>query len=505
MRAIDDDRDASLPPDLMATLYRRYETAKARAGRIDFEDMLELTIGLIEADDAIAAEVRDRYRWFSVDEYQDTNPLQAALLDAWLGGRQDLAVVGDEDQTIYTFTGATQRLPDRLRGALPGRPGREARDQLPLHARGAGVREQRPRGGPDPRPTSDSPASRRGRRNACVASNDLGTAARDRWICDRRGRAGRDHRRDPGARAGRDRARRDGDPGPNERAAARDRGRARRGRDPVPRPRRAILRPTGGPPCHASGRPLAARRERRRAGHRDSRPPSSANSASAATPCPMARPRRNVTARSSRSWSLPRTWPGPTPRRMWPAFLAEVERRTEVEAGGTRPASSSSPTTAPRVSSGMRSSSRHSRRARCRSANRPTPDELAEERRLLYVGITRARRYLWLSWATTRTAASGRGGRRNRSRFLDGLVPASARRVAAAGDRGAERPATDRQGRSGRPVAALECAPCLAHGPCPSRRRRPIHRLPRLDDRGHRSTPARGRWRSCAASRASGR
>ena len=107
MRAIDDDRDASLPPDLMATLYRRYETAKARAGRIDFEDMLELTIGLIEADDTIAAEVRDRYRWFSVDEYQDTNPLQAALLDAWLGGRQDLAVVGDEDQTIYTFTGAT--------------------------------------------------------------------------------------------------------------------------------------------------------------------------------------------------------------------------------------------------------------------------------------------------------------------------------------------------------------------------------------------------------------
>jgi DNA helicase-2/ATP-dependent DNA helicase PcrA len=69
--------------------------------------MIELTIGLIEGDPAIAAEVRDRYRWFSVDEYQDTNPLQAALLDAWLGGREDVAVVGDEDQTIYTFTGAS--------------------------------------------------------------------------------------------------------------------------------------------------------------------------------------------------------------------------------------------------------------------------------------------------------------------------------------------------------------------------------------------------------------
>jgi DNA helicase-2/ATP-dependent DNA helicase PcrA len=55
------------------------------------------------------------------------------------------------------------------------------------------------------------------------------------------------------------------------------------------------------------------------------------------------------------------------------------------------------------------------------------PAEIAEERRLLYVGITRARRHLWLSWATRRTGATGREGRRNRSRFLDGLVPALAR------------------------------------------------------------------------------
>jgi len=56
------------------------------------------------------------------------------------------------------------------------------------------------------------------------------------------------------------------------------------------------------------------------------------------------------------------------------------------------------------------------------------PSELAEERRLFYVGITRARRHLWLSWATRRTGATGREGRRIRSRFLDGLVPAAARR-----------------------------------------------------------------------------
>ncbi len=102
-----DGHDGPLPARLFAPLYSRYEAAKERAGRIDFEDMLELTIRLIEDDAAAADEIRARYRWFSVDEYQDTNTLQQALLDAWLGGREDLAVVGDEDQTIYTFTGAS--------------------------------------------------------------------------------------------------------------------------------------------------------------------------------------------------------------------------------------------------------------------------------------------------------------------------------------------------------------------------------------------------------------
>ena len=103
----EDGHDGPLPARLFAPLYRRYEAAKERAGRIDFEDMLELTVRLIEDDESVAREVRDRYRWFSVDEYQDTNALQQALLDAWLGGREDLAVVGDADQTIYTFTGAS--------------------------------------------------------------------------------------------------------------------------------------------------------------------------------------------------------------------------------------------------------------------------------------------------------------------------------------------------------------------------------------------------------------
>src|SRR6266545_1121445 len=113
-------RQTPLPPDLFAGLFRRYERAKERAGRIDFEDMLAHMLDGLESATDVAEEFRGQYRWFSVDEYQDTNPLQQALLEAWLGERRDLAVVGDEDQTIYTFTGAsseyltgfTRRFPD---------------------------------------------------------------------------------------------------------------------------------------------------------------------------------------------------------------------------------------------------------------------------------------------------------------------------------------------------------------------------------------------------------
>ena len=65
------------------------------------------TIDILETDPEAAATVHARKRWFSVDEYQDTNPMQQRLLELWLGDRADLCVVGDEDQTIYTFTGAT--------------------------------------------------------------------------------------------------------------------------------------------------------------------------------------------------------------------------------------------------------------------------------------------------------------------------------------------------------------------------------------------------------------
>ncbi|MFM8599188.1 MAG: ATP-dependent DNA helicase UvrD2 [Mycobacterium sp.] len=105
-------RDIPLPAEQVATVYAGYEKLKAdRDGvtLLDFDDLLLHTAGAIENDAAIAGEFRDRYRCFVVDEYQDVTPLQQRVLDAWLGDRDDLTVVGDANQTIYSFTGATPR------------------------------------------------------------------------------------------------------------------------------------------------------------------------------------------------------------------------------------------------------------------------------------------------------------------------------------------------------------------------------------------------------------
>jgi ATP-dependent DNA helicase UvrD/PcrA len=113
-------REPPIPGDLFVRVFGDYERAKQRAGRIDFDDLLTLTVDLLEGDTEAAATVRARKRWFSVDEYQDTNPLQQRLLELWLGERRDLAVVGDEDQTIYSFTGATPEFLREFTARWPG-------------------------------------------------------------------------------------------------------------------------------------------------------------------------------------------------------------------------------------------------------------------------------------------------------------------------------------------------------------------------------------------------
>jgi DNA helicase-2/ATP-dependent DNA helicase PcrA len=100
-------RQPPLPAGTVATVFAAYEEVKAGAGMIDFEDLLLVTAAAIEEHPDVADELRARYRHFVVDEYQDVSPLQQRLLSAWLGGRDDLCVVGDPNQTIYSFTGAT--------------------------------------------------------------------------------------------------------------------------------------------------------------------------------------------------------------------------------------------------------------------------------------------------------------------------------------------------------------------------------------------------------------
>ena len=91
---------------------RGLESLKSRGDGVallDFDDLLLHTAAAIEDDAAVAEEFRDRYRCFVVDEYQDVTPLQQRVLSAWLGDRDDLTVVGDANQTIYSFTGASPR------------------------------------------------------------------------------------------------------------------------------------------------------------------------------------------------------------------------------------------------------------------------------------------------------------------------------------------------------------------------------------------------------------
>jgi ATP-dependent DNA helicase UvrD/PcrA len=424
----DNGHDGPLPPDLMAGLYRRYETAKTRAARIDFEDMLESTIELIDGDRSIADEVRDRYRWFSVDEFQDTNPLQAALLDAWLGDRTELAVVGDEDQTIYTFTGATSdyliefktRFPDaqvvRLETNYRSTPeilglanrileeGRRASDER------ASKRPARPPKRLIPSlPTGPSPeisgfATDDAELTAMVAAVRrlvaAGTVPGAMAIVVRINAQLPAIERELGAAGIPFHVR-------GERFFAR------------PEVRRAIRAASRAGSSVEPGDPLAAQLagvfERELGVRRDAIPDGG----------PAAERHGAVVTLLELADGLVRT----DPTADLAAFLAEVTRLTEVEAGGQ--------------AAGVELLTYHRAKGLewdavflpaleegtlpIRQATEPV--EIAEERRLLYVGITRARRYLWLSWATSRVGATGREARRARSRFLDGVVPRAVNRA----------------------------------------------------------------------------
>ncbi len=113
-------RAPSVGVEVVGRLYQAYEQLRRDRQLIDFESVLELTAAVLYTEPAMAREVHSAFRYFTVDEFQDVNPLQKLLLDAWLGGRDDLCVVGDPQQTIYSFTGATASYLREFAADYPG-------------------------------------------------------------------------------------------------------------------------------------------------------------------------------------------------------------------------------------------------------------------------------------------------------------------------------------------------------------------------------------------------
>ncbi|MEV4762983.1 ATP-dependent DNA helicase UvrD2 [Micromonospora chokoriensis] len=192
-------RDTPHEPAKVADVFTAYEQLKRSNGVIDFEDMLRAAVWGIEEHPDVGEQVRGQYRHFVVDEYQDVNPLQQRLLDAWLGGRDDLTVVGDASQTIYSFTGATSAylvdFPRRHRNATVVRLVRDYRSTPQVvglanavisQARGTEARlrlelsGQRPPGPePDLRIFTDEPAEANAVAARCRALIDAGTPAKE--------------------------------------------------------------------------------------------------------------------------------------------------------------------------------------------------------------------------------------------------------------------------------------------------------------------------------------
>ena len=244
---------------VVAQVYEAYRALKQAQDVADFDDLLLLTAGVLEEHADVAEEFRSRYRSFVVDEYQDVTPLQQRLLDAWLGGRDDVCVVGDVNQTIYSFTGATPDFLVGFRQRFPARDRGPAGPRLPLDAAGRRAGQRRDRQGHRPgyarlelraqRPAGPAPA-------LAEHPDEPAEAAAVAARCAELMRAGHAAERDRGAL-------------PGQRPVRGVRGGAGRRRGALPRPRRrAVLRPGRG----ARGDAAAARRRARRRHRRPRRP-----------------------------------------------------------------------------------------------------------------------------------------------------------------------------------------------------------------------------------------
>ncbi len=407
-------RTPPIPAELFTRLWADYERAKDRAGRLDFDDMLTRTVELLESDPDAAEAVRRRYRWFSVDEYQDTNPLQQRLLELWLGERDDVCVVGDEDQTIYTFTGATS---DYLTGFTARFP---AARTVTL--------ERNYRSSPEILALANRLLAAQGRRKRLVATRPSGPAPTIRGCADAAaelalltttiGRLIADGT--PPAEIA-VLVRMNAQIPPIESALTRAGiGFRVRGRRFFERPEvRDALRLLGRLPASSAGRELVRAFEARLRADLGFEAEDGGAGAEA----------RERTASLAVLMDIARAAVAAQDDLDAPSLLARFEERASAEAAGSPDGVNLltfhrakglewDAVLLPALEEGT---------LPIRQAE--SEEELAEERRLLYVGLTRARRHLTLSWAERRVGAGEREARRRPSRFLLALEPARTRRV----------------------------------------------------------------------------
>jgi len=440
-------RDGPFDPAVVAQVYDAFVQLKSSQGVADWGDLLLLTAGALEDHAGVAEEFRARYRSFVVDEYQDVTPLQQRLLDAWLGGRDDLCVVGDAHQTIYSFTGASPAYLLEFRRRFPGatevRLVRDYRSTPQVVALANGViakatssharlelLAQRPPG-PEPLFTEhdDEPAEAAAVAARCRQLVADGTPASEIAVLYR----------------------------VNAQSAAYE----------------AALADAGVAYLVRGGERFFDRKEVKEAvlllrG--------AARAGDVDAPVALGDLVADV-LRAGLGWQLeaPPAGAGAT-RERWEALAAL--QRLSVDLSVTDPQAGlrelvveleerSAAQHAPSVD-GVTLASLHAAKGLEWDAvflvglvdgtlplvHADTPAAVEEERRLLYVGVTRARAHLALSWALSRSPG-GRGSRRP-SRFLDGLHTASARPAAAAP--GAARQA--RRERSG-PASCRVCSTAL--------------------------------------------
>ena len=431
---------SAVEPATVGRVFAAYEEAKRSRGRIDFEDILLCAAALISEHPQVADAVRSTYRHLVVDEYQDVSPLQQALLDLWRGDRVDVCVVGDPAQTIHSFAGAQAGfLTDFARRHPGARVLQLVRDYRStpqvvgvanqVIRSGAGrpvgvaLQAQRPPG-PDPEfvEASDEPSEAAGVADWLVGLAARGVEYREMAVLFRI------NAQSP----------------PVEQALA-DRGipyLVRGGERFYERPevRQALLTlrvQASAAAEEANG--LDAVREVLGSLGWTSEPPSSAGAVrerweSLAALLSVAEDLGREAASRPESLSLA-------------AISAHLDRRADAQQVPT--------------AHGVTVATLHAAKGLewdavallgVHEGSLPfvlatTPAQVEEERRLLYVGITRAREHLRLSWSRTR---SGGGNSRKPSRFLDPVLPASVRSATA--------------GRSARRRGSMLSASCRSCG-----------------------------------------